>query len=92
MLLVVYGLALVVALLTEKQNYSRGALIQAVYRGNFVLMGIPIMNNLMGDEAMGLTTVMVAIIVPIYNVPVSYTHLDVYKRQVRMRESRIWYR
>lgn len=26
------------------------------------------MNNLMGDEAMGLTTVMVAIIVPIYNV------------------------
>ena len=57
-----------IALLTEKQNYSRGALIQAVYRGNFVLMGIPIMNNLMGDEAMGLTTVMVAIIVPIYNV------------------------
>ncbi len=68
MLLAVYCLALVVALLTEKQNYSRGALIQAVYRGNFVLMGIPIMNNLMGEEAMGLTTVMVAIIVPIYNV------------------------
>lgn len=68
MLLTVYFLGVVFTLLTEKDNYSRGALIQAIYRGNFVLMGIPVMNNLMGEEAMGLTTIMVAIIVPIYNV------------------------
>lgn len=86
MLLVVYGLALVVALLTEKQNYSRGALIQAVYRGNFVLMGIPIMNNLMGDEAMGLTTVMVAIIVPIYNVLAVITLGSVPWRNLKARD------
>lgn len=68
MLMVVYFLGVGFTLLTEKDNYSRGALIQAIYRGNFVLMGIPVMNNLMGEEAMGLTTIMVAIIVPIYNV------------------------
>lgn len=68
MLLIVYFLGVGFTLAAEKDNYSRGALIQAIYRGNFVLMGIPIMNNLMGEEAMGLTTVMVAIIVPIYNV------------------------
>lgn len=67
MLLVVYFLGVGFTLWTEKDNYSRGALIQAIYRGNFVLMGIPVMNNLMGEEAMGLTTIMVAIIVPIYN-------------------------
>lgn len=67
-LLAVYFLGVGVTLLVEKDNYSRGALIQAMYRGNFVLMGIPIMQNLLGDEAMGLTTIMVAIIVPIYNV------------------------
>lgn len=68
MLLLVYFLGVDFTLLVEKDNYSRGALIQAIYRGNFVLMGIPIMNNLMGEEAMGLTTIMVAIIVPSYNV------------------------
>lgn len=67
-LMAVYFLGVGVTLLVEKDNYSRGALIQAMYRGNFVLMGIPIMQNLLGDEAMGLTTIMVAIIVPIYNV------------------------
>lgn len=68
MLMVVYFLGVGVALLTEKDNYSRGALIQAIYRGNFVLMGMPIMENLMGAEAMGLTTIMVAIVVPAYNI------------------------
>ncbi|MDO4261565.1 MAG: AEC family transporter [Eubacteriales bacterium] len=68
MLLVVYGVGLLTAFLTEKRSDSRGALVQAVYRGNFVLMGIPIMRNLMGEEAMGLTAVMVAIVVPCYNV------------------------
>lgn len=67
MLFIVYGLGVVVTLLTEKENYNRGALIQAIYRSNFVLMGIPIMKNLMGEEALGLTTIMVAFIIPIYN-------------------------
>lgn len=68
MLLLVYFLGVVFALMTEKENKSRGAFIQAVYRGNFVLMGLPVMQNLMGEEAMGLTTIMLAVIVPVYNV------------------------
>ena len=31
-------------------------------------MGLPIMQNLMGEEAVGLTTVMMAIVVPAYNI------------------------
>lgn len=67
-LLAVYGLGVVFALQTEKENRNRGALIQAMYRGNFVLMGLPIMQNLLGEEALGLTTLMLAVIVPIYNI------------------------
>lgn len=67
-LLFVYFLGMVFALITEKDNRSRGALIQAIYRGNFVLLGLPVMQNLMGEEALGLTTIMLAVIVPIYNV------------------------
>lgn len=68
MLLVVYFLGVAFTLLVEKENYNRGALIQAIYRGNFVLMGLPIMQNLMGEEALGLTALMLAVIIPCYNV------------------------
>ena len=68
MTLIVYFLGVGVTLLIEKENRSRGALIQAIYRGNILLMGLPIMKNLMGEEAVGLTTIMVAITVPLYNV------------------------
>lgn len=67
-LFAVYFLGVGVTLLIEKDNFNRGALIQAIYRGNLVLMGLPIMQNLMGEEALGLTTIMLAMIVPIYNV------------------------
>lgn len=68
MLMIVYFLGVGITLLAERDNYSRGALIQAIYRGNFVLMGLPIVRNLMGEEAVGLTTVMMAIVVPVYNI------------------------
>ncbi len=68
MLLIVYFLGVGVTLRIEKDNHSRGALIQAIYRGNFVLMGLPVMQNLMGDSAVGLATLMMAVIVPSYNV------------------------
>lgn len=68
MLFVVYALSIIYAVLTVKDAQSRGALIQAIYRGNLVLMGLPVMQNLMGEEALGLTTVMLAVIVPLYNI------------------------
>lgn len=68
MLFLVCLLATVYALLTVRDSQSRGALIQAFYRGNLVLMGLPVMQNLMGNEALGLTTIMLAVIVPLYNI------------------------
>lgn len=68
MLAFIYVLSVAVTLAVEKDNYSRGAMVQAIYRGNFVLMGLPLMQNLMGDEALGLTTFMLAITVPLYNI------------------------
>ena len=52
----------------EKDNRRRGAMIQAIFRSNFVLIGIPLVGNIFGDEALAIPTMMIAIIVPIYNV------------------------
>lgn len=52
----------------EKCNKRRGAMIQILFRSNFVIMGMPIAANIYGSEILGVTTLMIAIIVPMYNV------------------------
>lgn len=51
----------------EKDNYQRGAMIQALYRGNFVLMGLPIAINLFGKGNVAPVAVVILFVVPIYN-------------------------
>lgn len=52
---------------TVRSNRSRGAMIQAIYRSNFVLMGIPVAVNICGDSEIAVATVMIGIVVPLYN-------------------------
>lgn len=49
-------------------NPQRSVVIQAVYRSNFVLFAIPLTANIFGDENTAAAAMLVAIIVPIYNV------------------------
>ena len=66
--LVIYAASMAAAFVTTKNSKSRGAMIQGLYRSNFVIMGLPIAANLLGRENLGVTAVMVAVIVPLYNV------------------------
>lgn len=50
------------------ENAKRGVLIQAIYRSNYVLFGIPLAQNLFHDDGVVLATAMIAIVIPIYNV------------------------
>ena len=52
----------------EPDNARRGPMIQAAFRGNYVLMGIPLVSNIFGDAAIAIPTMMIAVIVPIYNI------------------------
>ena len=74
----VYFTGMAIAVKTEKSSRSRGALIQAIYRSNFVIMGLPIATNIYGHSNVGVTAVMVAIIVPIFNILAVIT-LETYK-------------
>lgn len=63
-----FSVSLCIVILTEHDNSKRGVMLQGMFRGNFVLYGIPVCTALFGSDAAGSVAVLVAIIVPMYNV------------------------
>lgn len=69
------GVLLVLFLLTwglivrvEKANDKRGVMIQASFRSNFLLLGMPLIRELCPGADLATVSVMLAIVVPIYNI------------------------
>jgi len=70
-LCLITGLYLVifaVICLLEKDNAKRGTLVQAIFRSNFIIFGIPVLSTLYGEDSTGVAAVLTAAIVPLYNV------------------------
>ena len=53
---------------TQPDNYNRGAMIQALFRSNIVLMGLPIAVNLFGKGNVTSVAVVLMFVVPTYNI------------------------
>lgn len=69
MILAVFAAATLIVMKLEPSNKSRGAMIQAIYRSNFVILGLPIVSNLFEDVGkLATTAVAVTVVVPVYNV------------------------
>ena len=66
--LTVFTLAMLLVPKVEPQDRRRGVIVQALFRSNFVLMGVPIVANIFGDQNISVATAMIAVIVPLYNV------------------------
>jgi len=62
-----YLLLYLIVPLIEKDNKKCGALLQGLFRSNFVIFGIPIIESLFGSEKIGVPTLLVAIVVPLFN-------------------------
>ncbi len=54
--------------LVEKDNKKRGVLIQAMFRSNFALFGLPVAISLCGEANIGPTSVLLGLTVPVFNV------------------------
>lgn len=64
------GLLLVLLLLIPfivKENTRRGVVIQALFRGNYLLFGVPICQALYGAEGASLAAMSAAFVIPIFN-------------------------
>ncbi len=55
-------------LVLTKDNAKRGVMLQGFFRSNFVLLGMPLVEYIYGEGAGGLTSVLLGIIIPVFNV------------------------
>ena len=65
--LVLFAVALVAVFLFTKENAKRGALLQASFRANYALVGIPLATSLFGTEGAIAATVLSAFLIPVFN-------------------------
>ena len=50
-----------------KENPRRGVIIQAIYRSNFILFGLPLTLSVFGDSASSIAAMLITIVTTIYN-------------------------
>jgi len=65
--LVLFGVAYITVMFFTKDNSKRGALVQAVFRANYALVGIPLATSLFGTEGAIAATVLSAFLIPVFN-------------------------
>lgn len=75
--LVSFAVCFILIPMFEKDNRKKGVLIQGIFRSNFVVFGIPLIESMYGKEGAGVGAVLIAIIVPIFNV-LAVTALSVF--------------
>ncbi len=66
-ILMVIGLLCLLVPIFVKGNAQRGAIIQAIYRGNFAILGVPLAINMFGEAGAAPTSLLLPFTVPIYN-------------------------
>lgn len=67
-ILALEGLMLFIVPRLVKENPRRGVIIQAMYRSNFVLFGLPLTTTIFGSEQSAVAAMLVTVVLTIYNI------------------------
>ena len=65
---IIFFVALPFVLLITKKKERRGPLLQAAFRSNFALIGLPLAQALFGDEGVTVAALLSAATIPVFNV------------------------
>lgn len=75
----VFLLSIPLVLAVTKKQERKGALLQAAFRSNYALIGIPLTQSLFGDEGAMVATLLSAMVIPLLNV-LAVISLSVFRR------------
>ena len=76
--LAAFFLSMAYVCLTEKSNKIRGALIQGIFRSNFLIFGIPIARSIYGDNAASSAAILISIVIPLFNI-LTVTEMEIFR-------------
>ncbi len=68
LVLVIFFVSIPIVRIVTKNGGSRGALLQASFRSNFALVGMPLAQSLCGQEGVAVAAILSAVTIPIFNV------------------------
>jgi predicted permease len=63
-----FFIALPLVILITKKKERRGPLLQAIFRSNFALIGLPLAQALFGDEGVTVAALLSALTIPVFNM------------------------
>jgi len=66
--LLLFVIGLIIAIVFIKDDHQRGTLIQATFRANYAIIGIPLAEALGGQDAVGVVALISAFVVPLMNI------------------------
>lgn len=66
--LFIFVLGYFAVLALTKENAKRGVMLQGFFRANFAILGIPLVSYICGNNTSGLASLMVAVIIPLFNI------------------------
>ncbi len=67
-ILCVIGLGFLIAAIFVKAPRQKGVMVQAVYRSNFAIIGVPLANMLFGEKGGSCAAIIIAVSIPLYNI------------------------
>lgn len=67
-LFVIFGLLFFLVGQKVKDQAMAPVIIQGIYRSNFVLFGLQVTASICGSDQLGMTTVLISVIIPLFNV------------------------
>lgn len=65
---ILFLLATLFVVLIRDESKRRGAMIQALFRSNYVILGIPIIVAIFGEESSAIPSLLSAFVVPVFNL------------------------
>lgn len=68
MVLIVFFVGIPLCCLITKNQEQRGPILQAIFRSNFALIGLPLATSLFGEEGAMVTTVLSTFAIPLFNI------------------------
>ncbi len=75
----VFALGYAFVIFYTKDNAKRGVMLQGFFRSNYAILGIPLVDFICGDRVTGLASVLVALIVPLFNV-LAVISLEIFRK------------